>query len=50
MALAIVRFLRMLWLFDAMMRLSDRDQTDPGRGTAPQLDPDWPRRRRSGAT
>ena len=50
MALAIVRFLRMLWLFDAMMRLNDRDQTDPAPGPAPapQFDPNWSQRRRSG--
>jgi hypothetical protein len=46
MALAVVRFLRMLWLFDAMMKLNDRDQTDTDRSPAPRLDPNW--RRRSG--
>lgn len=45
MALAVARFLRMLWLFDAMMRLNDRDQTDPAPGPAPQFDPHWSRRR-----
>lgn len=46
MSLAVVRFLRMMWLLDRMMAINDRDQSDPPARPAPQFDPDW--RRRSG--
>ncbi|MEV7383255.1 hypothetical protein [Streptomyces lydicus] len=49
MALALARFLRMLWLFDKMMQLNDRDQSDPAQEPAPQLDPNWRQRRRNRA-
>ncbi|MGW1249535.1 hypothetical protein [Streptomyces sp. NPDC002535] len=45
MALAVMRFLRMLWLLDQMMGLNDRDQSDPTPRPAPRYDPDWRQRR-----
>ncbi|MBT2442541.1 hypothetical protein J7E93_21015 [Streptomyces sp. ISL-36] len=45
MALAVVRFLRMLWLLDQMMGLNDRDQSDPSPRPAPPFDPGWRQRR-----
>ncbi|WP_405901822.1 hypothetical protein OG696_41030 [Streptomyces sp. NBC_00656] len=47
MALALVRFMRMLWLLDHMMVLNDRDQSDPPAQPAPRFDPDWRQRNRT---
>ncbi|OIJ63431.1 hypothetical protein [Streptomyces mangrovisoli] len=47
MALAVIRFLRMLWLLDSMMTVNDRDQSDPPAQPAPRFDPGWRRQRRS---
>jgi hypothetical protein len=49
MSLALVRFLRMLWLLDSMMKLNDRDQSDPPPQPAPRFDPNW-RQHRSNRT
>ena len=46
MALALVRFVRMLWLLDRMMGLNDLDQSDPPAQPAPRYDPDWRQRNR----
>ncbi len=47
MSLALIRFLRMLWLLDRMMGINDRDQSDPPAQSAPRYDPDWRQRRRN---
>ncbi|WP_328674886.1 hypothetical protein [Streptomyces sp. NBC_00343] len=47
MALALVRFLRMLWLLDSMMAVNDRDQSDPPAPPVPRFDPGWRQRRRN---
>jgi hypothetical protein len=39
MALALIRFLRMLWLLDRMMGINDRDQSDPPAQPAPPIRP-----------
>ena len=49
MALAVMRFLRMLWLLDRMMGINDRDQSDPAPRPAPPFDPNWRQRRRNRA-
>ncbi|MFE1797737.1 hypothetical protein ACFW9L_16425 [Streptomyces sp. NPDC059517] len=50
MALALIRFLRMLWLLDSMMKINDRDQSDPEPQPAPRFDPNWRQRRRNRTT
>lgn len=40
-ALATLRFVRLVWLFNAIMRIADRDVTDVPRGPAPELDTAW---------
>ncbi|MFF4590483.1 hypothetical protein [Streptomyces sp. NPDC001388] len=47
MSLALIRFLRMLWLLDNMMKINDRDQSDPPPQPAPRFDPNWRQRRRN---
>jgi len=47
MALALVRFLRMLWLLYSMMAVNDRDQSDPPAPPVPQFDPGWRQQRRN---
>ncbi|MEV5093296.1 hypothetical protein AB0N18_36300, partial [Streptomyces griseoincarnatus] len=49
MGLAVMRFLRMLWLLDHMMGINDRDQSDPAPRPAPSFDPNWRQRRRNRA-
>jgi hypothetical protein len=44
MAVAGLRFVRLVWLFNAMIRIADRDLTDAPRGPAPDLDDAWSRR------
>ncbi|MEU4192913.1 hypothetical protein AB0E69_13510 [Kribbella sp. NPDC026611] len=39
--LAIARFVRLAWLFDRLMALTDRDQTDQVHASAPDLNPRW---------
>jgi hypothetical protein len=39
--LAIGRFVRLAWLFDRLMAITDRDQTDQPRAPAPDLNPRW---------
>ena len=46
-ALAVTRFLRLLWLFDAMMKMNDLDSTDPDPEAALVMDPHWRQRRRN---
>ncbi|MGW5736365.1 MULTISPECIES: hypothetical protein [Streptomyces] len=46
-ALALIRFLRMLWLLDNMMKINDRDHSDPPPQPAPRFDPNWRQRRRN---
>jgi hypothetical protein len=48
MALAFVRFLRMLWLLDRMMGINDLDQSDPPPRPASRYDPNWRQRPRDG--
>ncbi|WP_095046232.1 hypothetical protein [Streptomyces sp. WM6386] len=48
--LAVIRFGRLIWLFEMMMRISDRDLTDPQIEPAPVRDPDWVQRRRQNAS
>lgn len=45
MLLAVARFLRMLWLFDAIMKISDRDASDPDPALPLVMDPNWAQRR-----
>ncbi|WP_121702600.1 hypothetical protein [Streptomyces sp. E5N298] len=47
MSLALIRFLRTLWLLDRMMAINDRDQSDPPTQPAPRYDPDWRQRRQN---
>ncbi|MEV5107970.1 hypothetical protein ACFQ7G_19525 [Streptomyces massasporeus] len=47
MALAFVRFLRMLWLLDRMMGINDLDQSGPSPRPAPRYDPGWCQRNRT---
>ncbi|MEV6859222.1 hypothetical protein AB0M89_36295 [Streptomyces microflavus] len=47
MALAFVRFLRMLWLLDRMMGINDLDQSDPPPRPTPRYDPNWRQRNRT---
>lgn len=42
--LAMARFVRLAWLFDRLMALTDRDQTDEPRAPAPDLNPRWARK------
>jgi hypothetical protein len=41
MIFAAWRFLRLLWLFDALIGVMDKDLTDTGRLPAPKLGPAW---------
>jgi hypothetical protein len=41
MAVAALRFLRLVWLFNAMVSIADKDLTDAPRGPAPGLDDAW---------
>jgi hypothetical protein len=41
MIFAILRFIRLLWLFDALIGVMDKDLTDTGRRPAPQLGNAW---------
>jgi hypothetical protein len=41
MILAVCRFLRLVWLFDAIVAVSDRDLIDMPRAEAPQLSRAW---------
>jgi hypothetical protein len=47
MVVASLRFIRLVWLFNAMIRIADRDLTDRSRGPAPDLDDSWSRRIRT---
>jgi len=44
-----MRFTRLIWLFDRMMRISDADLSEPARVAPPTRDPDWVRRRQKGS-
>jgi hypothetical protein len=41
MGIAAIRFIRLVWLFNAIMRIIDRDLTDFPRAPAPELDKSW---------
>ncbi|MGW2898044.1 hypothetical protein ACWDAO_26485 [Streptomyces sp. NPDC001212] len=45
MAFAALRFARLIWLFDGMMRVIDADLTEPEAVGVPVRDPDWLRNR-----
>jgi hypothetical protein len=47
MALAVVRFLRMLWLLDRMMGINDLDQSASPPRPAPRYNPGWRQRNRT---
>lgn len=44
MLLASIRFFRLVWLFDSLIRVADRDLTDPQPDNPPQLSAAWQRR------
>jgi hypothetical protein len=44
MVFAVWRFVRLLWLFDAMIGVMDRDLTDVSRVSAPELGKSWSKR------
>lgn len=44
--LGVIRFMRLLWLFDEMMKLNDSDSNDTPPESAPAFDPSWRLRRR----
>ncbi|WP_328936265.1 hypothetical protein OG288_44175 [Streptomyces tauricus] len=44
-AFALLRYPRLIWLFDRMMQLSDMDLATPEPAAAPARDPNWVRRR-----
>lgn len=41
MGLATLRFIRLVWLFNAVMRIIDRDVTDLPRAPTPEVDKSW---------
>ncbi|MBU6530975.1 hypothetical protein AB0896_16350 [Streptomyces parvulus] len=47
MSFAALRFSRLIWLFDSMMRVSDADSAEPDPVATPVRDPDWLRRRQN---
>ena len=48
MLLAVMRFLRLVWLFDALIRVADRDWTDSSPASPPQISAAWARRTGTG--
>jgi hypothetical protein len=44
MLIAVLRFLRLVWLFDALIRVADRDLTDTPHANAPEISKVWMRR------
>jgi hypothetical protein len=48
MLLAVMRFLRLVWLFDALIRVADRDLTDSSPASPPQISAAWARRTGTG--
>lgn len=44
MIFAALRFLRLVWLFDAILRVTNQDLADPARVEAPELGPMWRRK------
>lgn len=40
-----IRFLRLVWLFDATLGMSDAEASDPGRAPAPDIHPKWQNKR-----
>lgn len=40
-AIASTKFIRLVWLFDAIIKIADRDLTDIPRRPAPELDESW---------
>ncbi|MEV0714044.1 hypothetical protein [Asanoa sp. NPDC050611] len=40
-ALAIIRYVRLIWVFDGILALADKDLTDPGRPAASPLSARW---------
>ncbi|MER5360066.1 hypothetical protein [Streptomyces sp. NPDC002785] len=45
MVFAALRFMRLIWLFDHMMQVSDADLVGDDQAAVPVRDPDWLRRR-----
>lgn len=40
-AIAVAKFLRLVWLFDAIIKVADRDLTDVTRSPAPEFNESW---------
>lgn len=49
LALAIARFIRLVWLFDSLLHVADADLTDPPRPPAPEAASPWKARRHASA-
>lgn len=46
LVLASIRFIRLIWLFNNILQVADKDLTDRARPAPPELDPRWRERRK----